>query len=387
MNPDVAFVGLGMTELGKVYGRTATDFAAEAVVLALADAGLEAHDLDGLLINASTGSDLGLSLQNVLGLRDLGLLCQLQSFGASVGAMVLHAAAAIEAGLATTVALVYADCPLKPGGAAADPYGRASRPVAHGMAGLDHVYGNISVNIGYAMAAQRHMSVYGTTSEQLGAVAVAARQWAQHNPHAQQRNALTIADHQASRWIAEPLRLLDCCLVTNGAIALIVTSAERATDLRQPPVFVIGLGQGHPGNTGRSDQDPLLRTGAAISGGRAMGMAGVGVDDVDMCQIYDCYTYTTLVTLEDYGFCKKGDGGDFVMNGRLAPGGPLPTNTGGGQLSAYYMWGMTPLSEAVIQGRGHAGPRQVSKRDVILVSGNGGVLATHATLVLSGRAR
>jgi acetyl-CoA acetyltransferase len=185
-----------------------------------------------------------------------------------------------------------------------------------------------------------------------------------------------------SRWIAEPFHLLDCCLVSNGGIAVIVTSTERAKSLAQPPVHVLGWGQCHPGHFNTRNEDFGLVSGAVKSGPAALAMAGVSVADIDVVEFYDCYTYTVLITLEDYGFCEKGEGGPFVASGVLGPKGSLKLNTGGGQLSSYYMWGMTPLSEAVMQARGSAGERQVAKHDLVLVSGNGGVLDHHSTLVL-----
>jgi acetyl-CoA acetyltransferase len=235
----------------------------------------------------------------------------------------------------------------------------------------------------YALAAQRHMSVYGTTSEQLGAVAVAQRAWAAGNPRAQMRAPLTLAEHQGSRFVVEPLHLLDCCLVSNGGAAVVVTSAERAAHLPNPAVHVWGWGQGHPGYSWEKGSTFGLSTGAVQSGRAAMSMAGVKPGDVTVREIYDCYTYTTIVTLEDYGFCAKGEGGPLAASGALAPGGDLPTNTGGGQLSSFYLWGFTPLVEAVIQGRGHGSERQVRDNSLILVSGNGGILQHHSTLVLS----
>jgi acetyl-CoA acetyltransferase len=196
---------------------------------------------------------------------------------------------------------------------------------------------------------------------------------------------MTIEDHQASRWVAEPLHLLDCCMVSNGAVALVVTGIERARSLAQPPVHVWGVAQSHPGYRLAKGCEFGIVTGAAISGPAAMDMAGIKPADVDVCEIYDCYTYTALVTLEDYGFCEKGEGGPFAASGVLGPGGALPTNTGGGQLSSFYLWGMTPLSEAVIQARGQGGQRQVAKHDVVLASGNGGLLDHHGTIVLSPR--
>lgn len=379
-----AIAGLGITEAGKVYGRTATDFAADAVRRAADDAGLALSDLDGLLVSSGLTRDVSIRLANVLGLSELRLLTEMSAFGATAGAMVSYAAAAVTSGAATAVACVFADAPLKPKVSAGASYtGRAHKPVV-GIPSYLIASGITNANAMYALATRRHMETYGTTSEQLGAIAVAQRQWAAMNPLAQMRSPITLEDHQNSRWIAEPLHLLDCCLVSNGGAAVIVTTAERARDLAKPPVDILGWGQGHPVRTMERGSDFGLRTGAAIAGPTALGMAGATVADVDMLQLYDCYTFTVLITLEDYGFCAKGDGGKFVADGRTAPGGDLPVNTGGGQLSAYYLWGMTPLTEAVIQGRGLAGERQVDKREVIMVSGNGGVLDHHSTLILGG---
>jgi acetyl-CoA acetyltransferase len=236
------------------------------------------------------------------------------------------------------------------------------------------------VNALYAMVAQRHMHKYGTTNDHLGMVAVSQRGWANRNPAAQFcETPLTLEDYHRSRWIAEPFHLLDCCLVSNGGAAVIVTGAERARNLKQPPVYLWGFGQGHPGG----DPVETLTSGAPLAKKTAFAMAGIDVQDIDVAELYDCYTFTVLVTLEDYGFCPKGESGPFVADGKTSPGGALPVNTGGGQLSSFYMWGMTPVSEGVIQARGQGGKRQVPKRDVVLVSGNGGVLSTHSTLILS----
>lgn len=234
----------------------------------------------------------------------------------------------------------------------------------------------------YALAARRHMLRYGTTTEDFAAIAVAQRAWAVHNPRAQMREPMTVADHHDSRWIAEPFRKLDCCLVSNGGVAVIVTSEERAASLARPPVHVLGWAQNHPGRLFDRDPNFGLVTGAARSGPEALAMAGVKLSDVDVAELYDCYTFTVLVSLEDYGFCEKGEGGAFVSSGAIGPEGGLKLNTGGGQLSGYYMWGMTPLSEAIIQIRGDGGDRQVHRHDVALVSGNGGILDHHCTLVL-----
>ncbi|MCH8026184.1 MAG: thiolase family protein [Chloroflexi bacterium] len=383
-----AITGLGVTEQGKVYGHNTAWFAAEAIRLALDDAGLEKADIDGLLVNQGVTPLPGLGgidLQNHLGLTNLRLLAGMQAGGATAGIMVQYAALAIHHGMADHVVCVFADAPLREGRGGGASYGGRGGGgyVPPGMSGLYTAFGVFGVNAQYALAARRHMGMYGTTNDHFGAIAVAQRSWAGMNPAAQQREPITIDDYHASRWVVEPLHLLDCCLISNGGVAVIVSSAERARDMKQPPAYIWGMGQGHPGDLKRAGWDAETQTGAPIAKERAFQMAGVGVDDIDVCQLYDCYTYTVLVTLEDYGFCPKGEGGPFVADGKLGPGGSLPTNTGGGQLSGFYMWGMTPLAEGIIQTRGQGGERQAEKNDVVLVSGNGGILDHHSTLVLS----
>jgi acetyl-CoA acetyltransferase len=371
-----------MTDLGKVYGPTAAQFAADAVRLAAADAGLALDDIDGLLVSSGVSHGVHLDLQLDLGLHDLALLSEMQAYGSTAGAMVQVASMAVLSGMAAAVACVWADAPLQQGTSSAAAYGAAAR-VQSGWRGLSAAAGITSANHRYALAARRHMERFGTTSEQLGAIAVAQRDWAVLNPLAQLRTPITIEDYHASRWIAEPFHLLDCCLVSNGGIAVIVTSADRASGLRPPPVYVRGWAQAHPGHAGRRHDDFGLVSGAATAGPAALRMADIELPDIDVVELYDCYTYTVLVTLEDYGFCGKGDGGPFAASGVLGPQGKLKVNTGGGQLSAYYMWGMTPLSEAIIQARGQAGERQVPDHELVLVSGNGGCLDHHSTLILA----
>lgn len=381
-----AVTGLGISEMGRVYGHDASHFAAEAVQRAVADAGLRKEDIDGLLVNpgiSMTGAMGGVGLQNYLGLTHLRLLASMNVGGATANVMVQYAALAVIHGMANHVVCVFSDAPLREGRGGAAAYSGAARARPTGMGGLYSAFGVVGVNALYALAARRHMAMYGTTNDHLGAVAVAQRQWAAMNPIAEHRAPLTIEDYHASRWVAEPLHLLDCCLVSNGGVAVIVSRAEEARDLAQPPAYIWGMGQGHPGDMRRRGWDVETETGAPMAKEKAFGMAGIATRDVDVLQAYDCYTYTVLVTLEDYGFCAKGEGGPFAASGALAPGGALPANTGGGQLSAYYMWGMTPLSEGIIQTRGQGGERQAAKRDIVLVTGNGGILDHHSTLVLS----
>jgi|TARA_B110001454_G_scaffold56445_1_gene55211 acetyl-CoA acetyltransferase len=381
-----AIVGLGMTEMTREYSYSATGLAGIAVKRALDDAGLKKEEIDGLFINAGVTNSISTPLQTSLGFRDLKLLNHMNAAGSTAGQMVQFASLAIQAGMASYVVCVFADDPLKPGTSAGAAYGGTNNR-STGMASLPASYGFFSgANTSYALAARRHMGLYGTTQDQLGAVAVSTRAWATMNPAAMQRKPMTLDDYHGSRWIVEPFHLLDCTLVSNGAVAVIVAASDQARDLKQPPVYIAGMGQGHPGNPRQAGYENEVNTGARIARDTAYSMAGVGPDDIDIRELYDCYTYTTLVTLEDYGFCEKGEGGAFVEDGRLGPGGSHPTNTGGGQLSGYYMWGMTPVSEAVIQTRGQAGERQVQKRDHVLVSTQGGILDWHSTLILSPNA-
>jgi len=378
--PQQAIVGLGLTAQGRVFDHGYFGFAARAVELALADAGLPKQALDGLLVNPglswSNPAMASVTLQQALGLRDLRLSASMNLGGATACAMIQHACLAIASGLATTIACVFSDAPIR----APSPGGSARRSTSYAMArGWDAAFGYFGVNPRYAMIAKRHMHVYGTTQNQLGLVATTQRDWARDNPAAEMRDRpLSLDDYHASRWIVEPFHVHDCCLVSNGGACVIVSGASRAKDLRQQPVRVLGYGQGHPGT------DPLetLSTGAAIAGPAAFAMAGMRPADIDVAELYDCYTFTVIVTLEDYGFCDKGEGGRFVESGATVRGGALPVNTGGGQLSSFYMWGMTPVVEAVIQLRGDGGDRQVAGARTALVSGNGGILATHSCLLL-----
>jgi acetyl-CoA acetyltransferase len=293
--------------------------------------------------------------------------------------MIQHAVHAVASGMCSTVACVFSDAPLKPPAPKGEK--QQSTGAAYAFArGWEQAYGYYGVNAMYALVARRHMHLYGTTQDHLGRIAVAQRAWANLNPAAQLHDQpLTLEDYHRSRWIVEPFHLFDCCLVSNGGCAVVVTSAERARAAKRAPVYIWGMGQGHLGG----DPADTLASGAVLAKEPAFRMAEVTLRDVDVVELYDCYTFTVLVTLEDYGFCKKGEGGPFVVEHVTGPGGKLALNTGGGQLSSFYMWGMTPVSEAVIQLRGEGGARQVPAHDVALVSGNGGVLSTHSTLVLS----
>jgi acetyl-CoA acetyltransferase len=394
MSGSAAIAGLGLTEVGKVFGRRSDDLAVEAVRLAVADAGLRIQDVDGLLVSYGISGPGSGNLSTALGLPDLKLLLDLDTApglgsGATAAIATQLACQAVALGLADTVVYVHADAslpdPAEPRGSLWPEVIEARWP--DGFGSIVAASGLLGATQNYALATRRHMERFGTTTEQLGAIAVGQRAWAAMNPVAQMRRPITLQDHQNSRWIAEPLRLLDCCLMSNGAAAALITSAERARDLPQPPVYVWGWGQCHSTDRYARGSQFGLVSGGIESGRQAFAMAGIRPRDIGVRQLYDCYTFTVLLSLEDYGFCEKGEGGRLVESGELAPGGSLPTNTGGGQLSAFYLEGATPLHEGVIQARGRGGVRQVSNHDFVLVSGNGGILDHHATLILGAHPR
>jgi len=227
------------------------------------------------------------------------------------------------------------------------------------------------------------MHQYGTTREQLAAVAVAARQWAQLNPVAWEKKPLTIEDVLKARMISYPLSVRDCCLVTDGGGAIIVTSAERAKSLKKAPAYILGCGHGTT-HMNISSMPDLTVTGAKPSGEAAYKMAKLSAKDIDVVELYDAFTINTILFLEDLGFCQKGEGGTFVSDGRIAPKGVLPVNTNGGGLSYCHpgMYGLLILIEGVRQLRGECGARQAAKHDVAMVHGNGGVLSSQASVIL-----
>lgn len=366
-------VGVGMTKVGRVPGVASHGFNLEAIKYAIEDAGLEKKDVDGVLIKAPT-SDFSMlyaaKVTQLLGITPK-VNCMIDAAGATNAMMVQYAMMAIDAGLCSTVVCSYGDNPLS------GPSGTYARG-----RGSDAAYGMFGAPSGYALVAQRYMHEYGTTSRQLGAIAVACRKHACMNPNAQMYGRpMTIEDHQKSRFVVEPLRLFDCCLVSDGGGAVVVTSAERARNLKKPPVFIMGMGQSHP-VTDIGQRYPITETGAKGSGEIAFQMAGITPEDVDIAQIYDCFTITLLITLEEYGFCRKGEGGAFVEEGRIEIGGELPVNTSGGLLSETGMPGMQLIIEAVRQLRGEGGPRQVKDAEIAVVSNQGGIMTTHSTLVL-----
>ena len=369
-----AIVGAAESDLGAVGpGFTPLDLIGQATERALTDAGLEKKDIDGLFSASVYYQMPTLSVGEYLGIRPRYSDATMMG-GSSFVSHLLHAIAAIEAGLCEVALVAYASTQLSEGGfrGVSDPPNPFETPYRP----------RYPVSM-YALAASRHMYEYGTTREQLAEVAVAARKWAKLNPKAFMRDDLTVEDVLASRMISSPLSLLDCCLVTDGGGALLVTSAGRAKDLRMPPVYLLGAGEAH-WHRNISQMPDLTVTAAADSGRRAYDMAGVGPEDVDVTMLYDAFTINPILFLEDLGFCEKGEGGTLVEGGRTAPGGELPVNTNGGGLSYNHpgMYGLLLLIEAVRQLRGECGERQVEGAEVALAHGNGGVLSSQVTAVL-----
>ncbi len=356
-----------------------TGRALEAAMIheALADAGLTLDDVDGV---AYAGSAAGLA--EFLGIRPRYLDGTVVG-GSSYELHVEHAAAAIAAGLCEVVVGVYASTPRsdrrRPGGGAR----RQPPPGPNPAFEWELPYGLRLPMGAYALAASRHMAQYGTTPEQLAQIAVDTRRWAAMNPRARYQDPITVDDVLASPMIASPLHLLDCCLVTDGAGAFVLTSAERAHDLARPPVYVLGAATGGT-HSMITEMPDLTVTGGAVSGPAAFDMAGIKPGDVDLLMGYDSFTITALLHLEDLGFCAKGEGGAFVEDGKLGPGGSLPMNTNGGGLSYTHpgMYGMFLLVEAVRQLRGEAGERQIPRHRIAVAHGSGGVLSTMGTVVL-----
>jgi acetyl-CoA acetyltransferase len=274
--------------------------------------------------------------------------------------------------LCSVAVISYGDNPIT-GSRASYARARESEEAAYGMFGAPP---------GYAMIARRYMAEYGLTDHQLGCIPVSDRTWATMNPNAMFQTPITHEDRTNSRYVVEPFHLLDCCPITDGAAAAIVCSAERARDLKKKPVYLRGFGQGHPAWS-LPQREQWTTSGAKRSGETAFKMAGLEPKDIDVLELYDPFSIVPIITLEDYGFCEKGEGGAFVEDGKTLPGGSLPMNTSGGLLSETGMPGMQLIVEAVRQLRGEGGRRQVPGARTALLSNQGGHMTTHATLILS----
>ncbi|MBI2363407.1 MAG: thiolase family protein [Deltaproteobacteria bacterium] len=373
-----AIVGMGETAVGKRPDATTNSLHLEAIKACLEDAGIKASQVDGLLTNQPLNDShrsYAVKLAHMAGIN-AGFATDLALGGATPIAMVQHAVMAIEAGMATTLMCVHARKRATP-----DP--TPGHSIRRGDEHWEEPWGHFAAAGGHAFAAQRHMYEYGTKSEDLAHIAVSTRKHASLNKNATLRKPITIEDHQQSRMIVAPLHLLDCSLESDGGGAVLVTSVERARDFPKRPIAILGMGQHHP-HFSLLDAPTLTTLGGKKSSEMAYRMAGLGPKDMDFAEIYDCFTITALITLEDYGFCAKGDGKDFVKDGRIGLGGELPLNTHGGLLSQAHLEGQLHITEAVKQLRGNEvePERQVANAKVGIVSGHGGSLAMHATLIL-----
>ncbi|MEV0384169.1 acetyl-CoA acetyltransferase [Nonomuraea sp. NPDC050643] len=374
-----AIAGVGYTPFTKDSGVSTLTLACRAVLAALEDAGLSPDDVDGLATHRVGDSAAPTLVAPALGLADLTWHLDQFGGGSVSHAVVGQAALAVATGMAETVVCyraINARSEFRMGGT-----GRGV-PVSPEVQ-YQAPYGYVAPPQQYAMYARAHMLRYGTRAEHFGRLAVTQRANAAKNPRALMRTPITLDDYLAARWIAEPFRLLDCCLETDGACAVVVTTAERARALRRPPVLISAAawGGGMSHLSGPS-ADPTVTAAAALAP-RLYAQAGLGPRDIDVAELYDCFTYSVIVQLEDYGFCAKGEGGPYVDSGATALDGALPVNTHGGFLSEGYVHGMNHIAEAVSQLRGDAGDRQVRGAEVALSTAQPGyILPATSALIL-----
>ena len=377
----IAIVGVGESDIGKVPGMTGLGLNAQAAKRALDDAGLKVSDIDGVLTAYSFTEPyfmLGSVLCEYLGLKPR-YNASLIVGGGSPAVMLKHAAEAILAGSADTILVCAGEN--RATGQSRDSAVSALLAVGHPY--FEQPYGGAIPGF-YAMIARRHMHVYGTTREQLAHIAVNTRRHALLHPNAHMKSAITLDDVLSAKPIADPFGMLDCCLISDAGGAFIVTSAERAKDLKSKPSYLLGIGEHHT-HEHLMCAPSLTEFGAKQSGERAYTMAGVKPTDIDVAQLYDCFSIVPLIELEELGFCQPGEGGAFFADGRASSGGRLPINTHGGMLShahAGAAGGLFGIVEGVRQLRGGLGPRQVKDAELALVHNEGGILSSHCTLIL-----
>ncbi|CUJ76479.1 thiolase [Achromobacter aegrifaciens] len=377
---ETAVVGVGQAGLGQARGYTEQEVLAQAAMAAIADAGLSLKDIDGITTCSSLSPMWAMSVVEYLGIRPT-FLDSTMIGGSSYVAHLLPAMHALASGQCNAVLVCY---------------GSTQRTAKFNRADLTRARKSLDPQpyetpydpplpvAAYALAASRHMHQYGTTRKQLSEVAVAARKWAQLNPDAAMREPLSLADVEAARPVCEPFTVRDCCMVSDGAGAFVLTRSDRARDCARKPVYVMGNATA-VWNRQVSSMHDLTVTAALESGRRCYEMAGVSAKDMDLAMLYDAFTINTILFLEDLGFCQKGEGGAFVDDGAIAPGGRLAVNTNGGGLSCVHpgMYGVFLMVEAVRQLRGECGARQLKDPNLALVHGNGGTLSSQSTAILS----
>ena len=371
-----AITGLATFGIGEMSGFSSIELAAKAGLLALEDAGLSLDQVDALFCCLPDDLFGGLALADYYGIHP-SFTDSNRTGGSSFVSHIITASMMLDAGYIDSALVAYGSNQRSSGGKLATP---AKSSV------WEQPYRPLYPLSSYALAAARHMHEYGTTREQMAAVAVAAREWANTNPEAFAKGPLTIEDCLNSRMISTPISKADCCLVTDGAAAVLLTRTDRAKHGPRPAVPILGAAAATWHNA-ISNMPDLTQTAAYQSGQRAMAAAGVGPADIDIAQLYDAFTINTILFLEDLGFCAKGEGGPFVESGAIAPGGTLPVNTNGGGLSCCHpgMYGLFAIIEAARQIRGEAANQQ-GEVQVCLAHTNGGTLSSQATLVLGSEA-
>lgn len=371
-----AIVGAATYGIGEAPGLDSMDLAVQASLKALKAANLTPGDVDGLFVCLPQDFLSGLSLSEYLGIHPR-VTDNNRTGGSAFLTHIFWAALALTTGQCDVALIAYGSNQRTGAGklvsAQKQPY-------------FEAMYRPLMPVSAYSLAASRHMHEFGTTREQLAAVAVSARQWAQRNPEAFMRDDLSIDDVLKARMVADPLSVRDCCLVTDGAAAIVMTRADLAPDHAKNPVYVLGAAAAST-HSSISAMPNLTVTAAVESGARAFAQSGYTAADMDVVQVYDAFTINTILFLEDLGFCPKGEGGRFVEGGRIAPGGSLPVNTNGGGLSCVHpgMYGLFTVVESVQQLMGLAGERQIAGAKLALAHGNGGTLSSQATAILGTR--
>lgn len=374
---DIAIIGAAESDIGYTPNLSPIEIMAQASHRALADAGVGIRDVDAIFTASAQITLPSVRLAEYLGISPRYMDSTVHG-GSSNLTHIRHAIGAIRSGLCEVALVAYGSTQrseLKLSG---------KRPAVASSPDIEEPYAPLFPVGSYALMAQRHMFEYGTTRHQLAEVAVAASQWASLNPNAFRRTALSIDDVIGSPMLSSPLRINDCCLITDGGGAVVVVSADRARRTAACPVFVLGTGE-MTEHEGMTRMPNLTTTGAVRSGGQAFEEAGLGPEEIDVFEIYDAFTINPIIVLEDLGLCKKGFGGQLFERGNAGPGGNLALNTSGGGLSYTHpgMFGMFALIEAIRQLRGECGSRQVDGARIALAHGIGGTMSTHTTLILT----
>ena len=363
-----AITGIGETAYTRGSGKSDEALQMEASLKAIADAGLKPTDIDGVVPYAA-GATVAEDFITNFNLPDLRYSATTPLGGASCVAAIQAAVTAVAAGLANHVLI-----PIGRNGYSGSRIGSRVQqmPQFRVIGEYEMPLGSLAPAQLYSQMARRHMELYGTKSEHFAKIAMTVRKHAAMNDNALRQGPMTLEDHQSSRMIADPLRLFDCCLESDGGAAVIVSATERAKDMKSKPAYIMGVAEGHPDSPSAITQRPDITTlGTAKAAPRAFEMAGISHGDIDVAEIYDCFTYIVLCQMEDLGFCKKGEGGDFVASTDFGFDGDLPLNTHGGLLSQAHIVGMNHVVELVKQLRGDAGAAQVKDANIGLVTGYG----------------